>query len=410
MTKTTSLDFSDPLIQTNPYPHYAKLRQEAPVCWNGRTWLISRYDDIVTLLNYPRMSSARTQQTFAVLPQDVQQELTPLRTILGSRMLLSDPPQHTRLKAIVNKAFTPRMIEGRRARIEEICHGFIDEVSEDGTMDVMESIATKLPGWAITEILGVPYEDQPQFTRWARDQVLIYDRAGTTKDRVGVMRQGQKSMLEMKAYLEIIIEQRRHDPQDDLITELVQAEENRDRLSLDELFGMCVALLVGGNNSTAHLIGNAVLTFARHPEVLEQLLAHPDLIAPATEEVMRYDSPVQATSRVVKETMAFQGEQFEAGQGIVVLFGSGNRDRAQFSNPTVFEMTRNPNRHLTFAHGSHFCLGVSIARTVSQVGILTVLQRCQNIKLVNEKVEWLPGFAFRGPHKLLVTFAPKSKK
>ena len=402
--KTTTLDFSDPLVQADPYPHYAHLRQEAPVCWNGRTWLISRYEDIVTLLNDPRMSSARTEQTFAVLPPTVQQELTPLRTILGSRMLLSDPPQHTRLKAIVNKAFTPRMIEGRRARIEQICHSFIDEVFANGAMDVMADVATKLPGWAITEVLGIPYADQPRFTRWARDQVLIYDRAGTTKDRVGVMRQGQKSMLEMKAYLEVVIEQRRYDPQDDLITELVQAEAQGDRLSLDELIGMCVALLVGGNNSTAHLIGNAILTFARRPEALAQLLAQPDLIGLATEEVMRYDSPVQATSRVVKETMDFHGETFAAGQGIVVLFGSGNRDEAQFSNPTTFEMTRQPNRHLSFGHGPHYCLGVSVARTVAQVGILALLQRCQNLKLVNKQIEWLPGFAFRGPHALPITF------
>ncbi|MEI7469827.1 MAG: cytochrome P450 [Chloroflexota bacterium] len=402
--KTTPPDFSTPAIQVDPYPHYQRLRNDAPVCWNGRTWLISRYDDIVTLLNDPRMSSARTEQTFAVLPPDVQQELTPLRSILGSRMLLSDPPKHTRLKAIVNKAFSPRMIEGRRTSIERICHGFIDEVIDKGTMDVMADVATKLPGWAITDILGVPYEDQPRFTRWARDQVAIYDRAGLTQDRVGIMRQGQKSMLEMKAYLEVVIEQRRIDPRDDLISELVMAEEQGDRLSLDELFGMCVALLVGGNNSTSHLIGNAILTFAHQPEALAQLLADPSLIAPATEEVMRYDSPVQATSRVVKETMSFKGETFEAGQGIVVLFGSGNRDETQFTNPTVFEMTRQPNRHLTFAHGPHFCLGVSIARTVSQIGILALLQRCANLKLVSERVEWLPGFAFRGPHTLPVTF------
>jgi pimeloyl-[acyl-carrier protein] synthase len=402
--KTTTLDFSDPVIQADPYPHYAHLREEAPVCWNGRTWVISRYDDIVTLLNDPRMSSARTDQTFAVLPPEVQEELMPLRTILSSRMLLSDPPKHTRLKAIVNKAFTPRMIESRRARIEQICHSFIDEVIDNGAMDVMTDVATKLPGWAITNILGVPYDDQPRFTRWAREQVRIFDRAGTVNDRVAIMRQGQASMLEMREYLDVIIEQRHRDPQDDLLTELVQAEEQGDRLSPDELFGLCLALLIGGNNSTAHLIGNAILTFARHPDALAQLLAQPDLIAPATEEVMRYDSPVQGTSRVVKETMDFKGDTLEAGQGIFVLFGSANRDEAQFTNPTTFEMTRQPNRHLTFAHGPHFCLGVSIARTVAQVGILALLQRCRNLKLVSEKIEWLPGFAFRGPHTLPITF------
>jgi len=401
---TTTIDFSDPAIQADPYPHYRRLREEQPICWNGRTWLVSRYDDIVALLNDPRMSSARTEQTFAVLPPEVRQELTPLRTVLGSRMLLSDPPKHTRLKQIVNKAFTPRMIEGRRQRIQEICHSFIDRVIDRGELDVMEDLATMLPGWAITDILGVPYEDQPRFTRWARDQVLIYDRAGMTQDRVGIMRQGQQSMLEMRAYLQEVIEARRQDPQDDLITELIQAEEQGDRLSTDELFGMCVALLVGGNNSTAHLIGNAILTLIRHPEALERLRADPDLIRPATEEVMRYDSPVQATSRVVRETMEYGGQVFEAGQGIVVLVGSGNRDESQFPDPTTFDLTRQPNRHLTFAHGPHYCLGVSIARTVGQVGILTLVQRCTDLKLVNEQVEWLPGFAFRGPATLPITF------
>ncbi len=401
---TTTIDFSNPAIQADPYPYYQQLRAESPVCWNGRSWLISRYDDIVTLLNDPRMSSARVEQTFAVLPAAVQEELTPLRTVLGSRMLLSDPPKHTRLKQIVSKAFTPRMVEGRRQRIEAIAQQFIDRVADQGEMDVMEDLATLLPGWAITDILGVPYADQPLFTRWARDQVLIYDRAGMTQDRVGIMRQGQRSMLEMKDYLAEIITARRQQPEDDLISELVLAEQDGDRLSTDELFGMCVALLVGGNNSTAHLIGNAILTLIRHPDALVQLRANPALIKSITEEVMRYDSPVQATSRVVRETMEFGGQTFEAGQGVIVLFGSGNRDEAQFPHPTTFDPMRQPNRHLSFAHGPHFCLGASIARMVSQVGILTLVARCHDLQLVNPSVAWLPGFAFRGPATLPITF------
>lgn len=403
---TTAIDFSDPTIQANPYPYYAELRANAPICWNGRTWLISRYADIVTLLNDPRMSSARVEQTFAVLPPAVQEELTPLRTVLGSRMLLSDPPKHTRLKQIVSKAFTPRMIESRRERITAICQQFLDEVSDHGAMDVVETVATRLPGWAITDILGVPHADQPQFTAWARDQVLIYDRAGTTADRTGVMRRGQESMLAMKEYLATVIADRREHPRDDLLTELLQAEEAGDRLSTDELFGMCVALLVGGNNSTAHLIGNAILTLLRQTAALAQLRTDPSLIKSVTEEVLRYESPVQATSRVVKEAMSFKGHDFEAGQGVLVLFGSGNRDPEEFPNPDQFDPARRPNRHLTFAHGPHFCLGASIARMVGQIGILSVVERCQDLQLVDTTVNWLPGFAFRGPTTLPVTFRP----
>ncbi len=404
---SVTIDFSDPAVQADPYPIYAGLRRDHPVNWDGRTWVISRYEDITALLSDPRMSSARTDQTFGVLPPEVQAELTPMRTIMTSRMLLSDPPKHTRLKNIVNKAFTPRMIESRRERLQEICHMFLDRVAAQGRMDVSEDIAALLPGWAISDVLGIPADDQPMFTRWARDQVRIYDRAGVSPaDRVAVMRQGQKSMLEMRAYLAEVIESRRQEPRDDLITELVQAEEQGDRLSEDELFGMCVALLVGGNNSTAHLIGNAILTLIRHPEALAQIRADPELIKTAVEEVMRFESPVQATSRVVKERMEFRGETFEAGQGIVVLFGSGNRDGDQFAEPDHFDITRQPNRHLTFAHGPHFCLGASIARTVSQVGILTTIQRCADMELVEDRVEWLEGFAFRGPKRLPITFRP----
>jgi cytochrome P450 len=400
-----SIDFSDPVIQADPYSIYAGLRRDHPVVWNERTWLISRYGDITTLLSDPRMSSARTDQTFAVLPSEVQEEMTPMRTIMTSRMLLSDPPKHTRLKNIVNKAFTPRMIESRRGRIEQICHTFLDRVAGEGRMDVMEDIASPLPGWAIADILGVPADEQGFFTRWARDQVRIYDRAGVSPaDRVAVMRQGQRSMLEMRAYLEGVIDARRVEPRDDLISELIQAESEGDRLSQDELFAMCVALLVGGNNSTAHLIGNAILTLIRHPEARARILADPALIRPAVEEVMRYESPVQATSRIVREDMEFQGQQFKAGQGIVVLFGSANRDPDQFPDPDHFDITRQPNRHLTFAHGPHFCLGASIARTVAQVGILATIQRCADLKLVNKRIEWLEGFAFRGPKSLRVTF------
>ena len=264
--------------------------------------------------------------------------------------------------------------------------------------------AARLPGWAMADILGVPVDDQPKFTRWARDQVAVYDRAGLTQDRPGIMRRAQASMLEMKAYIEVVVEQRRAAPREDLISELIQAEEQGERLTSDELFGMCVALLVGGNNSTAHLIGNAVLTLIRHPDAQQALRADPGLIGQITEEVMRYDSPVQATSRIVKEQMTFKDDVFEAGQGIVVLFGSGNRDEAKFAQPKTFDLTRNPNPHLSFAHGPHFCLGVSIARVVSQVGIASIMERCANLKLVSEEIQWLPGFAFRGPSTLPVSF------
>jgi len=397
-------NFSDPAVQVNPYPIYERLRREAPVFWNGPYWLLSRYDDIVALLNDPRVSSARVEATFAVLPDDVQQELQPLRHVLGSRMLLSDPPRHTRLRTLMTKAFSARVTEAKRERIEEICNHFLDRVMAQGAMDVVQDVAVPLPGWVIADMLGVPKEDQEDFTRWSRDQVRVYDRSGTMHERIPIMRQGQASMLAMKAYLEDVIAARRREPREDLITMMIQAEEMGDRLTTDEMVVMCIALLVGGNNSTAHLIGNAILTLARHPEAIAQLRADPALIRPAIEEVMRYDSPVQATSRVAREAIDVGGQTIEAGQNIYVLFGSANRDEAQFPDPTRFDITRTPNRHLTFAHGPHFCLGAAVARAEAQSAVLTIVQRCAGLQLASEHVDWIEGFAFRGPKSLPVTF------
>lgn len=405
MALPATVDFSDPRIQANPYPVYERLRSEAPVVWNGQGWLVSRYDDVAGLFTDPRMSSERVDATFQVLPEDVQRELTPLRTVLNDRMLLSDPPKHTRLRTLVMKAFSAKAAGGRRERIQEFSDQFLERVIADGRMDVMADYAMPLPGWTIADTLGIPMDRQADFARWARDQVLIYDRPGTAHDRVAIMRQGQASMLEMKAYLETVIEERQREPREDLLTELVLAEEAGDRLSMNEMVVMIVALLVGGNNSTAHLIGNSTLTLLRHPEELERLRAEPDLIRTTIEEVMRFESPVQATSRVVKDAdIEIGGQTLRPGDNVSLLIASANRDAAHFSELDRFDITRRPNRHLTFAHGPHFCLGSALARNVAQVAVLTLVQRCEGLRLVEDEVTWAPGFSFRHPRKLEVTF------
>ncbi len=401
---SVGVDFSNPAVRANPYPIYAELRSESPVLWNGQSWLISRYDDIIGLLTDNRVSSARAESIFQVLPDDVRQELQPLRHVLGSRMLLTDPPTHTRLRNLVTKAFSARMVREKKPRIQEICNTFIDRVIANGEMDVISDLAIPVPGWVIADMLGVSRDMQPKFTQWSRDQVRVYDRPGTSGERIPIMRQGQESMLEMKAYLEGVIADRRTNPQDDLITMLVMAEEEGDRLSTDELVIMIIALLVGGNNSTAHLIGNAVFTLARHPDALQQLKADPSLITTAVEEVLRFESPVQATSRVARDAIEVGGHTIEPGQGISLLFGSANRDENQFPDPERLNLARRPNRHLTFAHGPHFCLGAAIARAEAQIAVQTVVERCDDLELVNDSADWLEGFSFRGLKTLPVRF------
>ncbi len=403
MAVEVRIDFTSPELQANPYPVLEELRENDPVFWNGNAWLVTRYEDCVALFTDPRMSSQRIDATFAVLPEDVQRELQPLRDVLGDRMLLSDPPKHTRLRTLVMKAFSARAAAGRRDRIQMFCDRFLDQVVDRGEMDVMGDFATPLPGWTIADTLGIPQDRQDDFTRWARDQVLIYDRLGTG-DRVAIMRQGQASMLEMKAYLEEVIEERRQNPQNDLLTELVQAEEAGDRLTMNEMVVMVVALLIGGNNSTAHLIGNSILTLIRHPEDRARLLAEPDLIRTAVEEVMRYESPVMTTSRIALEDMELHGQQIRKGDNVNLMIASANRDPRQFDNPDTYIIDRRPNRHLTFAHGPHFCLGSALARNVSQIAVMSAIQRCPNMQLVSEEINWARGFAFRHARTLPVVF------
>ena len=407
MTTSIAIDFSDPEVQTHPYPIYERLRDGDPVLWNGpaQGWLVSRYEDVVALFTDRRMSSQRIDATFRVLPEDVQRELQPLREVLGNRMLLSDPPRHTRLKNLVMPAFSARAAGGRRDRIQELCDGFIDQVIDSGSMDVMAGLATPLPSWVIADTLGVPMSEQADFTRWAASQVKVYDRPGTVNDRIAVMRQGQVDMLEMKAYLEEVIEARRSDPRDDLLTLLVQAEDGGDRLSNDELVVMCVALLIGGNNSTAHLIGNVILTLLRQPAALEALRQDPSLVRGTVEEVLRFESPVQATSRVATEDFDLHGETIRAGDNISLLIGSANRDPRQFPDADTFDPRRHPNRHLTFAHGPHFCVGSALARNTAQIAVQTVVQRLGDLEMVESEPHWAPGFSFRHLATLPVTFA-----
>ncbi|HEU5423127.1 MAG TPA: cytochrome P450, partial [Nitrolancea sp.] len=397
---SATIDFADPVIKADPYPLYRELRETQPVFWNGQGWFVFRYDDVLRLFNDPRISSARTGSLLSVLPPDVQRELEPMRTVLASRMLLTDAPTHTRLRNLVTKAFSAKAANVKRERIQALCDQLLNGLLARDELELMEEFASPLPSYVIADMLGVSPERQPDFARWSRDQVRIYDRPGTLGERVAVMRQGQASMLETKAYLEEVIAARRRQPREDLITRLIEAEEAGDRLTTDEMVVMIIALLVGGNNSTAHLIGNAVLTLLRHPEALARLRAEPRLIRPAIEEVLRFECPVQTTSRVAKERIEIGGQVIEAGQNVFLVLASANRDERQFPDPDRLDITREPNRHLDFAHGPHFCLGSAIARAESQIAVNTLIQRCPELELAGGEIEWLDGFSFRGPKRL----------
>jgi cytochrome P450 len=388
--------------RADPYPVLRQLREEAPVYWNGYEWVLSRYADVVTALGDARMSSARIVVT---RPDEVPPpEIMRYQALLNAMMLFSDPPSHTRLRGLVAQAFSARRIENMRPRIQELVDDLVDAVVERGELDVIRDIADPLPGAVIAEMLGVPQADQPQFKAWARDFAMALDGVGV--EELSPRRLGLRAINAMSEYLLEIFAARRSAPQDDLITALLVAEEDGQRLTHDEVIATCFLLLFAGNETTTNLIGNGLLTLLRQPDELRRLRDDPELIRTAVEELLRYESPVQLTDRRALEPLEIGGQQIESGQHVTVLLGAANRDPAQFPEPDRLDLGRRPNRHVAFIQGIHFCLGAPLARAEGQIAINTLVQRLPQLELVSDVPAWRELDVFRGLVTLPVAFAP----
>ena len=284
----------------NPYPLYHRLRSEDPVHWSqqANSWILTRYDDVRFALQHdPRLTAERLSLLLAQLPREVQAEVEPLRRLLSTWMQYYDPPDHTRLRSLVNRAFTPGTVERLRPRIEAIAEDLLQAVRAKGRLDVIAEFAYPLPAIAIAELLGVPPEDRDRFKRWADDLTVFMEGVGS--DYPAIARRTNRSVLELTHYLGGLFDQRRRHPRADLISDLIAVEAQGDRLSQAELFGICSFLLEAGHETTTGLIGNGLLALLRNPGQLRKLQQNPALIAPAVEECLRYDGPIQRISRVV---------------------------------------------------------------------------------------------------------------
>ncbi|HWC29022.1 MAG TPA: cytochrome P450, partial [Dehalococcoidia bacterium] len=318
----------DPALRTNPYAVYASLRQDDPVHWNEmmQAWLLSRYDDVFTVLrDHVRFSSERTRATNIYV-----QQLEAYRQASGPigrtpTMLSLDPPAHTRMRNLVNKAFTPRVVERVRPHIQDIADALIDALPDLQRIDVMRDLAVPLPVIVIAETLGVSVSERERFKAWSSD--VAGTLAGPFQP-ADVLDRARVSSNELADYFRDELNKRRREPRDDLLTALLQAEEHGDLLSEDELLATCILLLVAGNETTTYLIGNGMLALLEFPDERRRLQAEPSLIASAVDEMLRYDGPVQMTSRIVTEEMEFRGKKMEPGQVILTLLGAANRDPA----------------------------------------------------------------------------------
>ena len=405
------LDFTSPAFRADPYAAYRRLREEAPVYHaheSGREiWILSRYEDVATLLRDPRASVDRAFQPkpVPVDPNEDPASVHPLARalrVLSRVMLFRDPPDHTRLRGLVSKAFTPRVAEALRPRILKRVDELLDARANDGEMDLIHDFATPLPLLVIAELLGVPTEEYPSLKRWSDDLALMLD--GTVA--AGAIARAVPSAMEFIAFLREVVAARRRAPREDLLSGLLaaQAQAPGADLTEDEILGTAVILLGAGHETTTNLIGNGMLALLRHPSERVRLARDGSLLPSAVEEILRFDSPVQATSRTFPEPVLVGGHEIPAGREIGLLLGAANRDPAQFVDPERFDVGRAENRHLSFGHGIHFCLGAGLARVEAEVALGALLARHPKLTLAADTLVWRPGFLLRGVESLRVRF------
>jgi cytochrome P450 len=388
-------DPRSPDFRANPYSYYDSLRATAPVLYWGlwNFWFLSRYDDCSRLLRDARLGHGEPGGE----PPEEQRALFEMQR---HWMLIKDPPDHRRLRELVHKAFTPRRVEQMRDRIQAITDGLLDRVQAAGQADVIADLAYPLPVTVIAEMLGIPAGDHDQFHDWSNELARSLDLT----DDPEVYNRASASATALTNYLRELIARRRRQPQDDLLSALITAEEEGGRLSEDELYATCALLLIAGHETTINLIGNGVLALLRQPDQLHRLRQEPGLIRTAVEELLRYDSPVQMTSRVALETIELQGQTIQAGQQVAFLLGAANHDPERFANPHKLDLGRDPNPHLAFGNGIHYCLGAPLARLEGQIAINTLLRRMPDLALATERPEYIDNYTLRGLERLPVTF------
>ncbi|MBP1136360.1 cytochrome P450 [Arthrobacter sp. PvP023] len=350
----------------NPFPHYERMREAAPVFHDEQSgsWHVFRYDDVQRVLSEHATFSSRMGGDD---PSEAGQ-------LFASSLITTDPPRHRQLRSLVTQAFTPKAVDALAPRISELTEMLLDGIASRGGADLIEELAYPLPVIVISELMGIPADDRDRFKQWS-DVIVSQTRSNTTTE------DHQATNREMTGYFLDLIEQRRRRPGDDLISNLLGAEIDGQKLNVAELLGFCALLLVAGNETTTNLIGNAVLCFTEVPGTIDRLVKEPALLPQAIEEVLRFRSPVQSMYRVTVADTTLGDVQIPAGAPVVAWIGSANRDERQFQRPAEFDVDRGQIRHLAFGHGVHFCLGAPLARLEARIALDATLSRLPGLAL-----------------------------
>jgi cytochrome P450 len=401
VTAIPAFDPFAPDIRANPYPLYHRMRTEDPVHWSEaqEAYLCTRYSDCVDVLRDPRSSSdgenaSTTTARRAAMAEQAGDGMGSMFAVLDVQpMLFSDPPDHTRIRSLVNKAFTPRRVEALRPHIQQIVDRLLDKAEPAGRLDVQADLSFPLPVIVIAEMLGVPLDEQDQLKEWSGDLARTIDPVVS----VETAQRAAMSGLAFINYLNGLIDERRRDPRDDLLSALITAEESGEHLSHQELLVNCILLFIAGHETTQNLIGNGTLALLRHQGELERLRADPSLTKNAIEEALRYDGPVQLTARHFVDDIDIGGTTVAKGKTAILLLAAADRDPSQFPDPDRFDIGRDgANRHIAFGNGIHFCLGAPLARVEAQIAIGTLVRRYPNLALADADPPYGDGFTLRG--------------
>ena len=408
-------------IRSNPYPFYKQLREQDPVHWDEEMgfWVLTRYEEIASLYTDDRFSRAQgLMRGFEKLSRENQKIAQPVYHSFSKTVFYADPPYHTHLRSLMNYAFTPRRVEQLRPYVQKIVDELLTAAEARGAVDIIQDLAYPLPVMVIAELLGLPATDRARFKGWSDDLFAIL---GTVRHKSQhLLERAAQSLTEMTDYVKSLSQNRRENPQGDLLSallasteddypsyhqelpappstgELLHQRESISTLTEEELVANVNILLSTGHETTTHLIGNGLLALLQNPDQKQKLFNHPELLSSAIEETMRYDNPVQITYRSALEDAEINGKTIRAGDLVNTIIGSANRDPNRFTSPDHFDLTRSEGRHLGFGLGIHFCIGAPLVRLEAEVAFQTILRRFPNLQLAAETLEWQEHPIFRG--------------
>jgi len=384
----------------NPYPHYDQLRALAPVARSGigGLWFLTGFDDCHNVLRDQRFGKGDPDAPLTLLPG-----AAPRRRLrfAGKTMLLVDPPDHTRLRGLVSREFTPRRVERLREGVERMCDEILDDIADAGEVDLMDTLAFPLPVRVIGELLGVPEEDRDAFRPLVLAAAKSIEPDMTEEEFAAADAAGQQQA----DYFTRLIADRTADPEDDLLSALIAVRDGTDRLDEEELIATAILLFAAGFETTTNLVGNGIVTLLQHPDQLDLLRRDPSLLASAVDEILRVESPVQLDLRIAFDDVDLADQRIQAGDAVVTMLGAANRDPAKIPEPDRFDITRGDVPLMSFATGIHYCLGANLARMEGRVVLQRLLDRFNTIELVDEEPAWRDRLTLRGLDHLNVRCA-----